>query len=236
MAVSDPRMSVHSLSRPVAELGASEQAAFLARTYAHLTGAVILFAGIEWWLLGSELGVRIAQGILSVPWLLILGAFMLVGWLCSRTAHRVQSVPLQYAALVGYVAIQAVLFLPMLLIAASRYDGVIRSAALATLIGFTVLTALVFFTGKDFSFLRGVMVWGGLVALAAIVIAVFTGATLGTWFSVAMIGFAGAAVLYDTSAVLHHYPRDRHVGAALELFGSLALMFWYVLRLMMRRN
>jgi hypothetical protein len=48
-----------------------------------------------------------------------------------------------------------------------------------------------------------------------------------------MIGFAGAAILYDTSNVLHHYPEDRYVGAALQLFASVALMFWYVLRLFM---
>ena len=46
-----------------------------------------------------------------------------------------------------------------------------------------------------------------------------------------MVGFAGAAVLYDTSNVLHHHAEDRYVAAALELFASVALMFWYVLQL-----
>ena len=58
-------------------------------------------------------------------------------------------------------------------------------------------------------------------------------ALIGTFFSVAMVGFAGAAILYDTSNVLHHYPEDRYVGAALQLFASVALMFFYVLRLFM---
>ncbi len=59
------------------------------------------------------------------------------------------------------------------------------------------------------------------------------GFQLGTWFSVAMIGFAGAAVLYDTSNIIHVYPEDRYVAAAMQLFASIALMFWYVLRLLM---
>ena len=59
---------------------------------------------------------------------------------------------------------------------------------------------------------------------------------IGTWFSVVMIAFAGAAILYDTSKIMHHYPEDRYVGAALELFASVALMFWYVLRLFMSRD
>ena len=42
---------------------------------------------------------------------------------------------------------------------------------------------------------------------------------------------AGGAILYDTSNVLHRFPEDRYVAASLELFSSVALMFWYVLRL-----
>ena len=42
------------------------------------------------------------------------------------------------------------------------------------------------------------------------------GFELGVFFSVAMVAFAGAAILYDTSNVLHHYPEDRAVGAALD--------------------
>ena len=65
---------------------------------------------------------------------------------------------------------------------------------------------------------------------------VIFGFNMGTWFSVAMIGFAGGAILYDTSNVLHRFPEDRYVGAALELFASVALMFWYVLRLFISRD
>ena len=59
------------------------------------------------------------------------------------------------------------------------------------------------------------------------------GFQLGTWFSVAMIGFAGVAALDDTSNIIHNYPEDRYVSAAMQPFASIALMFWYVLRLVM---
>ena len=72
-----------------------------------------------------------------------------------------------------------------------------------------------------------------VLALVAIVAAVLFGFELGTWFSIAMIGMAGAAILYDTSNVIHHFPEDRYVAAALTLFSSIALMFWYVLRFFM---
>jgi hypothetical protein len=109
--------------------------------------------------------------------------------------------------------------------------SMIASAAWVTLLGFGGLTAVVFVTRKDFSFLRGILCWGGIVALVLIAAGVIFGFELGTYFSVAMVAFAGAAILYDTSNVLHHYPEDRYVSAALQLFASVALMFWYVLRL-----
>jgi FtsH-binding integral membrane protein len=174
--------------------------------------------------------------MLGMNWLLILGAFMVVGWLASHVAHRVESKPLQYLALAGFVVAEAIIFLPLLYIAVLTQPAVIESAAGVTLLGTAGLTAVAFMTRKDFSFLRGMLMWGGMLALVAIAGGVLFGFQLGTWFSVAMIGFAGAAVLYDTSNVLHHYPEDRYVGAALELFASIALMFWYVLRLFMSRD
>ena len=221
---------------PVAALDVDTRASFIVRTYAHVMGAILAFTGIEFYLFSSGLAVRIAEAMFGMSWLIILGAFMIVGWLASRTAHRVESVPLQYLALGAYVLAYAIIFVPMLFIAQTKAPGVIESAAGVTLLGVAGLTAVAFITRKDFSFLRGILVWGGILALVGIASSVIFGFAMGTWFSVAMIGFAGAAVLYDTSNVMHHHPVDRHVGAALELFGSIALMFWYVLRLFISRN
>ena len=90
--------------------------------------------------------------------------------------------------------------------------------------------------GKDFSFLGTILKWAGLVAIVLIICSAIFGFTLGIIFSVAMVGFAGAAILYDASEVIHHYPEDRYVGAALQLFASVALMFWYVLRIFISRD
>jgi FtsH-binding integral membrane protein len=108
---------------------------------------------------------------------------------------------------------------------------VISSAALVTFAGFAGLTGIAFMTRKDFSFLRGLLLWGGVGAIVLIIAGAIFGFELGVFFSVAMVVFAGAAILYDTSNVIHHFPQDRYVGAALELFASVALLFWYVLRL-----
>jgi FtsH-binding integral membrane protein len=181
----------------------------------------------------SGFAESIARVLLGGSWLLVLGAFMLVSWFASRIAFTSASKGAQYAALGGFVVAWSVLFVPMLWLANQHAPGAIQSAAIVTLVGFAGLTAVAFVTRKDFSFLRGMLMWGGVVALLAIVGAILFGFALGTWFSVAMVGFAGAAILYDTSNVLHHFPEDRYVGAALQLFASVALMFWYVLRLFM---
>jgi hypothetical protein len=221
---------------PVAELSAETRSTFIWRTYGHVAAAILLFAGIETYLFDSGLAGPMVQSMLGLNWLLILGAFMIVGWLATHVAHTVQSKPLQYVALVGFVVAEAIIFVPLLALAMAVQPGIIESAVGVTLLGTAGLTAVAFITRKDFSFLRGLLVWGGILALVGIVASVLFGFAMGTWFSVAMIGFAGAAVLYDTSNILHHYPEDRYVGAALQLFASVALMFWYVLRLLMSRD
>jgi len=47
-----------------------------------------------------------------------------------------------------------------------------------------------------------------------------------------MIALACGYILYDTSNILHHYRTDQHVAAALALFASVAVLFWYVIRLL----
>jgi FtsH-binding integral membrane protein len=210
------------------------RAAFITRTYTHVVGGILAFILIELALFESGLAQQITEFMLTrVPWMLILGAFMLVGWLATRTAQSSTSVGMQYFAYGAYIVAEAVIFVPMLYIANLKAPGAIDSATLITLLGAGGLMFVAHRTRKDFSFLRAILMWGGVIALLAVVGGVVFGLNLGTWFSVAMIGFAGAAVLYDTSNIIHVYPEDRYVAAAMQLFASIALMFWYVLRLVM---
>ena len=217
---------------PVATLDAESRAVFLNRVYVHLFGAVLGFTLIEILFFKSGLALPMARAMMGTSWLLVLGGFMIVGWIATHVAHRTTSLPAQYAALSAYVLAEAVIFLPMLVVAqiATR-GGVIESAALVTLLAFGGLTAVVFLTQADFSFLGSFLKYAFVVALVLIVAASVFGLSLGTFFSVGMVVLAGGAILHDTSNVLRRYPEDRYVGAALELFASVALMFWYVLRL-----
>jgi FtsH-binding integral membrane protein len=220
----------------VAQSRPSERAIFIQKTYLHLAGAVGAFIVVEFLLF--QLGV--AEALLNLisgnhwSWLLILGAFSLLGWLSRGLAAKADQVGTQYAGLGIYVVAQALIFAPLLYLAANfSSPDVIPTAAVLTLAMFGGLTAIAFTTRKDFSFLGGILKIGGFVALGLIVCSVIFGFSLGLFFSVIMVVFASAAILYDTSKVMHHYSTQHYVAASLELFASVALLFWYILQIVM---
>jgi hypothetical protein len=214
---------------PVAAADADTKATFIGRVYMHLLMAVLTFIAIEVALFMSGVADEIADAMLGLPWLIILGAFVIAGMLASKAAYQVQSVQGQYLGLFGYVVAEAFIFLPLLVYANEQAPGAIESAAFVTILAFIGLTAIVWFTRTDFSFLRPVVMFGGLVAILAIVGGAIFGFQLGLWFMIAMVGLAGASILWTTSRILREFPEDRYVGAALELFASVALLFYYVL-------
>jgi uncharacterized protein len=206
---------------------------FITRTYSHVVGGILGFVLVEMALFESGYAADIARFMFGFNWLWIMGAFMLTGWLATRTAQTSTSIGMQYFAYAMYVLAEALIFVPLLFLADAKAPGAIDSAALITFLGAGGLMFVAHRTRKDFTFLRAILMWGGVLALIAIVGAAVFGFQMGTWFSVLMIGFAGVAVLYDTSNIIHQYPEDRYVSAAMQLFASIALMFWYALRLVM---
>ena len=222
--------------RAVAYADTETRATFLVQTYLHLLGSICGFAAFEIYLFKSGLAEPMAAAMLGTNWLLVLGAFMIVGWLATSAAHRATSMLAQYGSLVLFVLAESIIFVPLLFIAQYYAPGVIEAAATVTLVGFAGLTLVAFLSRTDFSFLGSVLRWGFIVALVLIVASVLFGFNLGTIFTVAMIALAGGAILYKTSGIMHHYPHDRQVAASLELFASVALFFWYVLQLFMSRR
>ena len=220
---------------PVSALSTEDRSTFIWKCYAHVVGAILTFAAVSIYLFTSGISEAIAAPMLS-NWFLVLGAFIISGMAATHVAHRIQSKGMQYAAFGAFVFIQALIFAPILYVAYRMEPSIIDSAAGVTIFGSVGLVAVAMITRRDFSFLRGLLFWIGILALVAIAGSLLFGFNLGTWFSVAMIGFAGAAVLYDTSNIMHHYPQDKYVAASMQLFASIATMFWYILRLFMARD
>ncbi|MCJ7591454.1 MAG: Bax inhibitor-1 family protein [Woeseiaceae bacterium] len=222
---------------PVSSLAVEARSQFIWKCYAHVVGALLALVAIESYLFSSGIAAAIAAPMLGSP-MLVLGAFMALSWGASHFAHKLESTAAQYAAFAVFVVAWALMFVPMLAMALimDTSGSMIQSAAGVTVFGCVALIATVMITRKDFSFLRSVLVWGFFIALGLIGASLLFGWNLGTWFSVGMIGFAGVAVLYDTSNIMHHYPQDKYVAASMALFASIVMMFWYVLRLFMSRN
>lgn len=220
----------------VAVEASNDRSVFITKVYMHLFAAIAAFCAVEYALFKSGAAEAVLSVVLATSWLAVLGAFIVVSWIASHVAHRIESKPAQYAALGGFVVAEALIFVPLLYIAFAVSPEIVEKAAGVTLLAFAGLTAVAMFSGRDFSFLRSFLMWGGLIALGTIVMGVALGFELGTYFSMGMIGFAGASILYDTSKILKSYPDDRYIAAALELFASVALMFWYVLRFFLSRR
>ncbi|MEM9116576.1 MAG: Bax inhibitor-1 family protein [Cyanobacteria bacterium P01_D01_bin.6] len=220
----------------VAQARPSDRAAFIRRTYLHLAGAILAFVAVESLLFTTGIAAAMTNFVAGsrFVWLAILGGFSLLGWFARSLIGRAKSGEQQYLGLGIYVVAQALIFAPLIYIAAVfGGEDVLPIAAGLTLLLFAGLTAVVFTTRQDFSFLRGFLTIGGFVALGLILFSVLFSFSLGLIFSGAMVIFASAAILYDTSKVMKHYSTDQHVAASLELFASVALLFWYVLQIVM---
>jgi FtsH-binding integral membrane protein len=226
---------------PVAEAPLETRTDFVRKTYTHLAGAIGVFAALEWVLL-QIIPAHTVLGLLQTSpysWLIVLGAFMAVSWIANKWANGGASKTMQYAGLGLYVVAEAVIFLPMLMMATLYDPAAIGKAGVVT--GFMVLglTAIAFTTKKDFSFLGGMLKIGFLIALGVIIASVFMpglASGMGLWFSLIMIVLASGSILYNTSQIMYHYAPGQHVAASLSLFASVALLFWYVLRLFMSRD
>ena len=215
-----------------------ERAEFYKKTYLHVGLAILAFAGLEYLLLFNipeDYIIMMVSNRLS--WLFILGLF----WLGSILANKwtlSQSKNVQYLGLLFYIVLEAVIFLPLIYMVIIYTNGleVLKQAAIMTGVLFAGLTVIAFFSKRDFSFLRNVIVIGGFLSLGLIVVAAIFGFNLGLWFSLGMVIIASASILYETQKLKDVYTPNQYVGASLQLFASIMLLFWYILRILSSRK
>jgi hypothetical protein len=145
----------------------------------------------------------------------------------------------QYLAYGLYIFAEAFIFVPLIYIAAYYMEAgpeILNQAAIVTLALFTGLSAVVFVTKKDFSFLKTGLTIGFFIAIGLIIAGTLFGFNMGLWFSVGMCLLAGGSILYQTSNMVNKYSTEDYIPAALGLFASLMLLFWYVLSIFMSRD
>ena len=237
-----PFGAAYAAAPVVAQATAEERAAFITKTYLHLLGAIVAFTALEVFWFSTPLAELMMRFMVGgrFSWLLVLGGFIGVSYLANNWALSSTSLGKQYAGLALYTVAESILFLPLIMVAvavgAAGEASILPKAVMITLMMFTALTGIVFVTRKDFSFMRGVLMLAGIGAFGLVVMSTLFGFTLGLLFSYAMIVFSCGYILYDTSNVMLHYRTSQHVAAALALFASVMLLFWYVLRVLLARR
>ena len=214
-----------------------QKASFYRKTYMHVALAILAFIFVETALL-MVVPAELIMGMVSknYVWLLIIGGF----WLASMLAEKwtmASSRSMQYAGLGFYVLLEAIIFLPLIYIAVAYTGGkVILQAGLITFMLFVGLTGVALTSKRDFSLLRSVLIIGGFISLGLIIAGWIFQFNLGLWFSAGMVFLAGASILYQTNQLKNIYTTEQYVGASLQLFASVMLLFWYVLRILMSRK
>lgn len=224
----------------VSELSEVDKVAFYKKTYSHVAVGVLVFILFEYLLLQSEAIVNFALSMTEgYRWLIMLGGFMFITNYAERMTLKTPDKNKQYLAYGVYILAEAFIFVPLIYIAAFYMESgpeILNQAAIVTLALFTGLSAIVFVTKKDFSFLKAGLTVGFFIAIGLILAGTLFGFNLGLWFSVGMCVLAAGSILYQTSNLVNKYSNDQYIPAALGLFASLMLLFWYVLSIFMSRD
>ena len=230
----------------VADAPAADRAAFFRRTYglvaigfaAFAALLAIFFVGFDQrsgiaFALFAGLGSMISSlGGWSI--LLVMLAFWGATTVAQSLAFNRASRGAQYAGLGLYVLLEALIFVPLIgyviLSTKGNASTVLVPAGIVTAGMIAGLTALVFMTNLDFSFLKVAIILGSFAALAIVLVAAIAGLSLGAWFSIAMIVLMATVILYQTNEIKNTLETDQHVAAAFILFSSFVTLLFYVIR------
>jgi FtsH-binding integral membrane protein len=230
----------------VADAPAADRAAFFRRTYglvaigfaAFAALLAIFFVGFDQ---RSGIAFAVFAGLGSMisslgGWsiLLVMLAFWGATTVAQSLAFNRASRGAQYAGLGLYVVLEALIVLPLLgyviLSTKGNASTVLLPAGIVTAGMIAGLTALVFMTNLDFSFLKVAIILGSFAALAIAIVAAIAGLSLGAWFSIAMIVLMATVILYQTNEIKNTLETDQHVAAAFILFSSFVTLLFYVIR------
>jgi modulator of FtsH protease len=212
-----------------AEVSVGERIAFIRKVYALFFVATLFAIG------GALLGLAFPPLMIASAQHPIISFILLIGGVMG--AQAVRHVPgVNLAALFGFTTFTGVIISPVLYVIGSSNPGSILQAGVMTVVIFGGLTAYVFISARDFSFLRGMVTVGLLVVIGAGLTNIFVG-SLGLGFAIsaaALLLFAGF-VLYDTSNIIRRYPTNEYVAGALSLYLDAFNIFLALLRLLNRR-
>ena len=210
-----------------ARAAVAERMSFIRKVYA------LFFAGVLFAIAGVGLGFvfpALMIGVARHPWLTF---FALIGGVMGAQAVRL--VPgVNLLALFAFTALTGVVISPLIAIYTQLNPASILQAGVLTVGIFGGLTAYVFVSKKDFSFMRGMVVTGLIVVFLAGALNLFIVGSSAFAFAIscaALLLFSGF-VLYDTSNIIRRYPVNEYVAGALSLYLDAFNIFLALLRIL----
>jgi len=237
----------------VAPLGEA-RVKYLRKVYSLLAVASVVAIACGWAAInvGPQVQVNLpGHAAMSVSWL--TGALLTSGWMhyamfgvlffATVVAGWVSKIRVvNVIALYGVAALMGLELAPMVF-AAMYYADVlgdtltanpVRDAGIMTVATFVGITAYIFVTRKDFSYLGAALSMGFFVVFAACILSFVIGSEL---FAIA-VASAGALLsagflLYVTSYIFRNSEMDDPVGDALALLVQLRNLFMFLLRIFM---
>jgi len=152
--------------------------------------------------------------------------FAMIGGIFAVQAVR-HMAGINFAALLGFGALTGMAIAPLVSMVSAKSGMLVTQAFMTTAVTFISLTAYVFYSRKDFSFLKG-FVWTGLIAMIVLGLSnyfFFESGTLQLALSGMGVLLFSAFILYDTSNILRDYPNNEYISAALTLYLDVFLLF-----------
>jgi modulator of FtsH protease len=210
-----------------ARAGVEERMSFVRKVYA-LFFAATLFA-----IVGVGVGLSYRPLLLFAfqhPYVMFFA--MLGGVMGAQAVRHVPGVNL--VALFGFTALTGVVISPLIAVYTRLNPASILQAGVLTVGIFGGLTAYVFISKKDFSFMRGMVVTGLIVVFLASMLNFFIVGSSAFAFAIscaALLLFSGF-VLYDTSNIIRRYPVNEYVSGALALYLDAFNIFLALLRIL----
>jgi FtsH-binding integral membrane protein len=218
-------------ARTAAEATLQERLGFIRKVYSLFFAATLFAIG------GVLLGFAyepFRMFALEHPWIML---FAVLGGVFGASALR-HKPGINLVALFGFTTLTGVMISPLLWYVSLTNPASILQAGVLTVGIFGGLTAYVFISNKDFSFLRGMLVTGLIVVvLAGLLNMLIVGSTaLGFATAAASLLLFSGFVLYDTSNIIRRYPTNEYVAGALDLYLDAFNIFLALIRLLNSRD
>lgn len=209
-----------------AQVGLTERMVFIRKVYAFfLVGIFFAIGGVVLGLATPPLMVAVVKHPL-ITFLVMIGAVM--GASALRHVKGVNIV-----ALLGFTTLTGIIISPAIYIFGRNNPASILQAGVLTVGIFGGLTAYVFLTRKDFSFLSGMLTTGIIIVILGGLLNIFVASdALGFALAAASLLLFSGYVLYDTSSIIRRYPTDEYIAGALSLYLDAFNIFLALLRLL----